>query len=123
MSKEKIAIGFDLGTTSVGWSIIKINNNNNEKRLEILDMGVRLFEDPVNSSSNTEIRRLARGRRRRINRLKIRKKDFYKLLENFKLVKNQEEFKSFIQKPVYDEIEERYFLPVEIKIKGLSSEL
>lgn len=122
MSKEKIAIGFDLGTTSVGWSVIKINDNK-EKRLEILDMGVRLFDDPANSDSNTEVRRLARGRRRRINRLKVRKKDFYKLLKEFKLVNNEEEFESYIKKPIYDEIEECYFLPVQVKIKGLSSQL
>lgn len=80
-NKEKIAIGFDLGTTSVGWSIIKINSKEiNNKNLEILDMGVRLFDDPLSSDSNVETRREARGRRRRINRLRIRKNDFAKLL-------------------------------------------
>lgn len=87
MEKEKIAIGFDLGTTSVGWSIIEINTKeNNNENLEILDMGVRLFDDHASLDSNPKNRRIARGRRRRINRQKIRKDDLCKLLINFKIL-------------------------------------
>lgn len=123
MNKEKIAIGFDLGTTSVGWSVIKVEGEKNDKKLEILDMGVRLFDDPAQKDVNSETRRLARGRRRRINRLKIRKKDLMYLLKSFNLIKDQEEFESLIRKDVYDQDEERFLLPVEIKIKGLTSQL
>ncbi|MBD5423083.1 MAG: type II CRISPR RNA-guided endonuclease Cas9 [Mycoplasma sp.] len=121
--KEKIAIGFDLGTTSVGWSVIKIDDKNPNERLKILDMGVRLFDDPASSDNNNESRRVARGRRRRINRLKVRKHDLYKLLKKFNIVKDEDEFKTHITKPIYDSNEECYKLPVEIKIKGLESEL
>ena len=112
MSK-KIAIGLDLGTTSVGWSILEINENNNKKeKLIILDMGVRLFDDPVgsNKTSNVQSRRESRGRRRRINRLKIRKKDFFYLLLKNKIVKDKEEYESFIESSFYDENEERFLI-------------
>lgn len=122
MSK-KIAIGFDLGTTSVGWSVMEINDSDLGRKLQILDMGVRLFDDPVSNDSNVETRRIARGRRRRINRLKIRKNDLFKLLIKFNLVKDEEEFKKYICASYYDEIEENYKLPIEIKIKGLSNKL
>lgn len=122
-NKEKIAIGFDLGTESVGWSVIKINNLDKDKKLEILDMGVRLFEDPASNDSNIEHRRLARGRRRRIHRLKIRKDDFYKLLKSYNLILNEEQYKKYIETSIYDEIEERYKLPIDIKRKGLNEKL
>ena len=112
MSKEKIAIGFDLGTTSVGWSIIKINDNNPDEKLEILNMGVRLFEDPASQDNNAEKRRVARSRRRRINRLKIRKFDFFKLLKKFNLISDKEEYENIIRSSIYDEITQTYLLPV-----------
>ena len=123
MNKEKIAIGFDLGTTSVGWSVIKINDNKEDENLEILDMGVRLFEDPTSSKNNTENRRMARGRRRRINRLKIRKRDFYHLLKNYNLVADKQEYENIIRSSIYDEATQTYQLPIEIKIKGLNNKL
>lgn len=121
--KKKIAIGLDLGTTSVGWSIIEINNKNENQKLKILDMGVRLFNDPASNDSNVKTRRIARGRRRRIHREKIRKNDLFKLVKKYKLVNDKNEFDSFIKTSFYDDIEETYKMPVEIKIKGLTNQL
>lgn len=122
--KKKMAIGFDLGTTSVGWSIIEINQQENkEKKLNIIDMGVRMFDDPTSKDSNVENRRLARGRRRRIWRQKIRKNDLFKLLIKYNIVKDEMEFHRFITEPIHDETTNAYFLPVEIKIKGLEHQL
>ena len=122
--KKKMAIGFDLGTTSVGWSIIEINQEESkEKKLNIIDMGVRMFDDPTSKDSNVENRRLARGRRRRIWRQKIRKNDLFKLLIKYNIVKDETEFHRFITEPIYDEATNAYFLPVEIKIKGLEHQL
>lgn len=36
----KYALGLDLGTTSIGWSVINLDKN----RIE--DLGVRIFEKP-----------------------------------------------------------------------------
>ena len=121
MQKEKIAIGFDLGTTSVGWSIVKMNKEND--LLEIIDMGVRLFNDPISSDSNVSTRREARGRRRRINRQRIRKFDFYKLLKDYKYVSSKDEFDLLVKTPIYDENTNSYYMPLDLKIKGLTNKL
>ena len=126
--KKKMAIGFDLGTTSVGWSIIEINQQENkEKKLNIIDMGVRMFDDPNPPSkkkkNKTKDRRESRGRRRRIWRQKIRKNDLFKLLIKHNIIKDEIEFYKFITEPIRDEETDAYFLPVEIKIKGLEHQL
>ena len=86
-------------------------------------MGVRLFEDPASQDNNAEKRRVARSRRRRINRLKIRKFDFFKLLKKFNLISDKEEYENIIRSSIYDETTQTYLLPVEIKIKGLNHKL
>ena len=121
--KPKMAIGFDLGTTSVGWSVIAIDDQSDERKLTILDMGVRMFDDPAEGKSNAQERRIARGRRRRIWRQRIRKYELFKLLQEYKIVKDETEFHEFITSSIYDEETDAYFLPVEIKIKGLESGL
>ena len=122
--KKQMVIGFDLGTTFVGWSIIEFTLNNNEKQnLKIIDMGVRTFDDLASNRSNVKKRREARGRRRRIWRQKIRKQDLFKLLSQYKIVQNEEQFHKFITEAIYDETTNAYFLPVELKIKGLKNQL
>ena len=62
-------IGLDLGISSVGWSVIEHDNNDNPRR--IIDLGVRVFdpaENPKDGSSLAVDRRLARGLRRRLRR-------------------------------------------------------
>lgn len=82
-TKDIIHIGLDLGTTSIGWSII--NND-----YHILDTGVVLFDDPSSpkdgKSKNAERRELRRIYRTR-SRIKARKYDFKKLVvQTFKWV-------------------------------------
>ncbi|WP_033160006.1 type II CRISPR RNA-guided endonuclease Cas9 [Mycoplasmoides alvi] len=124
-TKPKIAIAFDLGTTSVGWSIIQYDEGENDKKtnFHIVDMGVRLFDDPAENDSNTEKRRQYRGTRRRIRRLQQRKKDLMQLCIKEKLVANEDEFKKYITTSFYDENYSKYLMPVEIKIKGLKNKL
>ena len=74
--KKKINIGFDIGTTSVGWSILDNDWN-------IIDMGVRLFDDPANAKDGkleNEKRRSSRTQRRRIRRIRTRKDIFTNFL-------------------------------------------
>ncbi len=123
-NKQKIAIGFDLGTTSVGWSIIKINSEKiTNENLEIIDMGVRLFNDPASSDNNTEKRRLARGRRRRINRQKIRKNDLWRLLDKYGILTSKDDFNEIITKSIFDPVDRKWLMPLDIKIKGLDNQL
>ena len=124
LEKPRIAISFDLGTTSVGWSILKINSKEvSNENLEIIDMGVRLFDDVASKDVNVETRRVARSRRRRINRQRIRKSDLCKLLIDFKIVENKEDFEQKIRNSIFDSFEQKWLMPLDIKIKGLDNEL
>jgi len=69
----KKIIGIDLGITSVGWAVINEN-------LEILDQGVRLFEE--SKPSNNVDRRIHRGQRRLKRRKAQRIIDLKILLRN-----------------------------------------
>lgn len=76
MIRQKINIALDLGTSSVGWSVITDN-------YKILKTGVVLFEDPTNpkdGSSKAAERRTFRQARRQLNRKKVRLADFKKLI-------------------------------------------
>ncbi len=62
----KYRLGLDIGIASVGWSVIKLNENDEPVRIE--DLGVRTFiaaENPKDGSSLALPRRIARGVRRR----------------------------------------------------------
>lgn len=78
MSKKKVNIGFDIGITSVGWSIVDEENN-------IIDRGVRLFDElknPKDGKLENIVRRSKRSLRRTLRRKRNRKDDFIKLIFN-----------------------------------------
>lgn len=63
---RRVTIGFDIGVSSVGWSVVDVNNG------EIIESGVRLFS-ASSAENNVERRNSRQGRRinrRRKNRLK-----------------------------------------------------
>ena len=65
----KYRLGLDMGTNSIGWAAVKIDENGDPCGL--LDMGVRIFPDgrnPTDQTSRAVDRRLARGQRRRRDR-------------------------------------------------------
>lgn len=74
MKKTKIKennyrLGLDLGTNSLGWTLINLNANDRPEG--ILDWGVRIFSDGRNPKDKTSLavnRRIARGARRRRDR-------------------------------------------------------
>ncbi|WP_104696806.1 MULTISPECIES: type II CRISPR RNA-guided endonuclease Cas9 [unclassified Helicobacter] len=64
-------LGVDIGIASIGWALIE----QNEKDIDIIDSGVRIFtkaEHPKDKSSLALPRRIARGARRRNQRRKAR---------------------------------------------------
>lgn len=73
----KYSLGLDIGTTSVGWSVVNL------KKDRIEDLGVRIFErpeNPKNGESLAKPRRDARSARRRLRRRRQRLnylKDFF----------------------------------------------
>lgn len=72
----KYRLGLDMGTNSVGWAAIKIDESGDP--CGILDMGVRIFPDgrnPKDQSSLAVQRRVPRGQRRRRDRYLGRRED------------------------------------------------
>ena len=68
-SPKKYSLGLDIGTSSVGWAVLDLDNE------RIHDLGVRIFErpeDPQNGDSLAKPRRDARSARRRLKRRRQR---------------------------------------------------
>ena len=76
-------LGLDVGTSSLGWAILEIDANN--KPVQLLDLGVRIYSDGRNPKDKTSLaakRRVARGmRRQRDRRLKRRNRLMAQLIE------------------------------------------
>ena len=70
-----IRFGFDMGTNSIGYSVIELDSHGNTT--ELIDLGVRIFSDGRNPKDKQPLavgRRIARGMRRRRDRLLQRKR-------------------------------------------------
>lgn len=124
MNKKKVNIGFDIGITSVGWSIVDEDNN-------IIDRGVRLFDElknPKDGKLENEVRRSKRSLRRTLRRRRNRKDDFIKMIFNkyndiFKLEKKEsfnENKKIFYEQIINNHTNISIFNLIE---KGLKFEL
>lgn len=73
MGKKKV-LGLDLGVSSVGWSLIELDEEGNSG--DIIGIGSRIFEPPVESKTGTPKnakRRTARGMRRVLARRAMRR--------------------------------------------------
>lgn len=80
-------LGLDLGTNSIGWAAIRLNDDNDP--CGILDMGVRVFpdgRDAKSKESNAVTRRVARGARRRRDRYQKRRADLLRRLTDYGLM-------------------------------------
>lgn len=83
---EKVVLGLDIGTNSVGWALVKTDKR--KIPIGIVDMGVRIFEESVSGdissgkeeSKNSE-RRAKRLIRRQLNRRKRRLAKLFCLLQ------------------------------------------
>ena len=114
--ENNINIGLDIGTSSVGWSIIDDNYN-------IIDMGVRLFDDPANPKDGkleNVNRREARHVRRLYSRRKIRKNKLEEILINNNLVIDHNDFCDKIN---IDITEFNCNNPIELKCKALKQKV
>lgn len=81
MKNMQYRLALDLGTTSLGWAMIQLDNNKNPNA--IIRAGVRIFSDgrnPKDGSSLAVTRRDARAMRRRRDRLLKRKARMEKTL-------------------------------------------
>src|SRR5690606_21658648 len=74
LSKLKYRLALDLGSTSLGWAMIRLNADHTP--CAVIKAGVRIFSDgrnPKDGSSLAVTRRNARAMRRRRDRLLKRK--------------------------------------------------
>lgn len=84
-------IGLDLGVGSVGWSVLKTDEQGNPTKIESL--GSRIFdkaENPKDGSSLALKRREARGARRRLRRRRHRRDRVLSLLENYNIISKKQ---------------------------------
>ena len=111
MTKLNYRLGLDLGTTSLGWAIVRLNQS--QEPCAVIKTGVRIFSDgrhPKTGASLAVDRRNARQARRRRDRLLKRKHRFLQGLMRFGLM------------PV--DLEQRHQLtrkcPYELRATGLN---
>lgn len=88
--KKEYNIGLDIGTTSVGWSVVEANNQKVMRKGNKALWGVRLFDE----ATTAEARRMQRSTRRRYDR---RRERINLLQEQFKNEMNNVD-KDFFQK-------------------------
>ncbi len=91
---ERFALGIDLGSASLGWALIRLNDDGSPTG--VLDAGVRIFDPGVAGSalditkgkdkSRAVDRRTARLQRRQLRRRSGRQRELYKLLQKVGLL-------------------------------------
>jgi CRISPR-associated endonuclease Csn1 len=118
ISNTKYRLGLDMGTNSIGWAAIRLDNN--DEPCGILDMGVRIFPDgrnPTDKTSNAVNRRLARGQRRRRDRYLRRREDLIDALIEYGLMPHD----SAERKEIAND--NKRYDPYELRAKSLDEPL
>lgn len=90
MDRLKYCLGIDMGTSSLGWAVVELKNNQdseNEKLIpvDVIDLGVRIFDDGRDAQTNEPLavsRRNARSMRKRRDRMLRRKQYLLHTLQN-----------------------------------------
>ena len=112
--KMKYRLALDLGSTSLGWAMVRLNQAN--EPIAVIKAGVRIFSDgrnPKDGSSLAVTRRDARAMRRRRDRLLKRKaRMMHTLMAHSFFPKNEDDRKALEQ-----------LNPYELRAKGLHEAL
>lgn len=116
----KYNLGLDLGITSIGWAVMRLDEEQNIKRIE--DVGVRIFdglEKGTQGKLENADRRMKRGQRR-LRRRKLQRLDKTKklLFSTF-----QFDFDKVYQEESAQGKNRNWPNPYEAKIKGLQEKL
>lgn len=107
-------LGLDLGSTSLGWSVVELDKAGVPVRLE--RMGVRIFSDGRDSKSKEPLavaRRTARGMRRRRDRYVMRRETLMRKLVKYGLMPENESERKALER----------LNPYELRAKGLNEKL
>ena len=89
--KYKYRIGLDIGIDSVGWAALE--HDHEENPIKIINLGTRIFsaaENPKDGKTLTQLRREARGARRRLRRRAHRIDRVKRLFLKYGLLKEEE---------------------------------
>lgn len=112
--QKNYRLGLDLGTNSVGWANLALDQNN--EPLKIIASGVRIFSDgrePKTGEPLAIARRIARGMRRRRDRFLSRKKTLMNYLIQINLMPKDEISRKKLE----------LLNPYELRTKALYEEL
>lgn len=119
MVHNKYRLGLDLGTNSIGWALISLNQNLQPEGL--IDLGSRIFSDGRSAKDKNSLavrRREKRNSRRRAERLAQRKKTLFNELINCglfpKASADQEKLKSLDVLKLRSEAVEKILTPYEV---------
>lgn len=111
----KKILGLDLGTTSIGWALVK-EAQNKEEQSEIIKLGVRVNPLTVDEKTNFEKgnplstnadRTLKRGARRNLQRFKLRRKNLIKILIKHRFITNETPLAEIGKNTTYQTLELR----------------
>ncbi len=112
----KWRLGLDLGTNSIGWAVLELDDSPTPEATGIIDMGVRIFStgrEPKTGQSLAVSRRQARVQRRNLDRKKRRHNKVLNLLIASKLLpENKSELRDL-----------QNINPLKLRNKGLDSQL
>ena len=117
-SDTKYRLGLDMGTNSIGWAAIKLDDEG--APCGVLDIGVRIFPDgrnPRDETSNAVQRRVARGQRRRRDRYLKRREDLINTLIEYGLMPKDESERKRIANNAKD------FDPYKLRARALDHPL
>lgn len=110
-------IGLDLGVGSVGWAVLKTDEEGNPIKIE--NLGSRVFdkaEQPKTGASLAAPRREARDVRRRLRRRRHRRDRVLSLLENYNIITKEEIY------IMYNNSDYRFSKNVyELRVEGLDT--
>lgn len=115
----RYSLGLDIGSESVGWAVVELDEENRPIRL--VDMGVRCFDAVRKEQGNAETpaqeRRIARSQRRRLRNKKKRRKKFVELSIEKGLVSDSITAKEYLVTRPGD------LSPWQLRVQGLDMKL
>jgi CRISPR-associated endonuclease Csn1 len=114
MASQGYRFGLDIGTNSIGWCVLALDEDHNPAI--VVDLGSRIFSDGRNPKDKTSLavnRRMARQMRRRRDRYLYRRDRLMRLLIRFGLMPPLE-----ADRKVLEQLD-----PYDIRVRGLHSPL
>ncbi len=115
----RYSLGLDIGSESVGWGLVELDEN--DEPVRIVRMGVRAFDavrsEASNATTPAEERRVARSQRRRLRRRRRRLRRLAELLAEHRVVNSREELEAILQTRPGD------LTPWQLRVQGLDRRL